>query len=50
MKFLHPINLVKNELQNARIQNLASDPANPVVGQIYFNTGDQELKVYASSG
>jgi len=50
MKFLHPINLVKNELQNARIQNLASDPGSPVVGQIYFNTVDQELKVYTSSG
>jgi hypothetical protein len=50
MKFLHPINLVKNELQNARIQNLAADPTSPAVGQIYFNTVDQELKVYASSG
>ena len=50
MKFLHPINLVKNELQNARIQNLAADPNSPAVGQIYFNTVDQELKVYASSG
>jgi hypothetical protein len=50
MKFLHPINLVQNELQNARIQNLATPPADPKIGQIYFNTVSQELKVYSSSG
>lgn len=50
MKFLHPINLVQNELQNARIQNLASHPESPKIGQIYFNTTSQELKVYSSSG
>jgi hypothetical protein len=44
-KFLTPIDLNKNELQNATIQNLASDPASPATGQIYFNTGGS-LKVY----
>lgn len=44
-KFLTPIDLNKNELQNAAIQNLASDPASPATGQIYFNTGGS-LKVY----
>jgi len=44
--FLTSINLNKNELQNVAIQNLSSDPANPVSGQIYFNTVDNVLKQY----
>lgn len=46
MKYLSNINLLQNELQNARIQNLASNPENPVKGQIYFNTVSNELVVY----
>lgn len=43
MKFLVPIDLVQNELQNAVIQNLASAPANGKAGQLYFNTTDKLL-------
>lgn len=40
MQILTNLDLSKNELQNARIQNLAAAPANPVAGQIYFSSTD----------
>ncbi|MFZ9242227.1 MAG: hypothetical protein ACO295_03365 [Sediminibacterium sp.] len=48
-KFLTPIDLNKLELQNARIQNLGTDPENPVIGQLYYNTNASELRVYNGS-
>lgn len=46
MKFLVPIDLVQNELQNAVIQNLATAPSSGKAGQLYFNTTDKLLYQY----
>ena len=45
-KFYTDINLLKNELQNAAIQNLAEAPTDPVEGQIYYDTVDDEIKYW----
>lgn len=44
-KFLAPIDLSQNELQNAAIQSIAGDPGSPVEGQIWFNTTANVVKV-----
>lgn len=41
MVYLANLNLSKNELQNAVIQPLATAPANPKEGQIYYNSSDK---------
>jgi hypothetical protein len=47
INFLNTVDLNKNQLNNAAIQNLATDPGSGVEGQIYFNTAVDALKIYA---
>lgn len=46
MRYLTNLNLLQNELQNAVIQVLATDPATGKIGQIYYNSADKALKQY----
>ena len=47
--FYDAINLATNQLEQARIENLGSDPGSGVEGQIYFNTTSDKLRIYANS-
>ena len=48
-KFLTPIDLSQLELQNAKLQNLATAPGSPVTGQVYFNTTTNKAMVWNGS-
>ncbi len=45
INYLNTVNLNQNQLENAAIQNLTSDPAAGVLGQVYYNTAISELKI-----
>ena len=46
MQFLTSLNLLSNELQNAVIQVLATNPTSGKIGQIYYNSADKALMQY----
>ena len=45
INYLNTVDLNKNQLNNAAIQNLGTDPAAGVLGQVYYNTTDSVLKI-----
>ena len=45
INFLNTVDLNKNQLNNAALQNLGADPATGVLGQVYYNTTDSVLKI-----
>ncbi len=49
INFLNTVDLNQNQLNQAVIQNVASDPASGVVGQIIFNTTTDSLKQYVAN-
>ena len=50
INYLNSVDLNKNYINNAAIQNLASEPTPDTPGQIYFNTTSQVLKVTVQTG
>ena len=46
MQFLTNLNLLSNELQNAVIHVLATNPTRGKIGQIYYNSADKALMQY----
>ena len=50
IQFLNTVDLNQNQLNRAAIQNLGTDPAAGVLGQLIFNTASGELKVCTTAG
>ena len=49
MRFYNDIDINTNQLKNSTFDKRTSAPSNPVVGQYYFNTSDNNLYVYSGS-
>lgn len=49
IKYLVDLDLSKNQLLNATVQNLATAPTSPQEGQIYYDTGDDTVYVWTGS-
>ncbi len=50
VKFLDNLDLNDNQLLNARLENLASDPGSANAGDVIFNTTSNVMKYYNGSG
>ena len=50
MKYLANLDLNKNQLLNAVLQKLATAPADPVAGQIYYNTASNRSFYWSGTG
>ena len=48
-KFFSSLDLNKCELKNHVLENLNSDPANPIEGHIYYNIADDKVKFYTNN-
>ena len=48
IEYLASINLNKNELQNARLHYASTLPSNPVEGQIFYDSDDNQAKIYTA--
>lgn len=44
--FLSAVDMKQNEVQNHRLHQLATDPGSPFLGQIWFNTTSNVVKIY----
>ena len=50
IEFYSSIDLNKNELQNAVVQNLTSAPGSPVEGQVYYDSSSGKKMIYFYDG
>jgi hypothetical protein len=50
INYLNSVDLNKNYINNAAIQNLGTEPTPDTPGQVYFNTTSQALKVTVQTG